>query len=131
LIEAKTQGVYTVTGPKKPATFGSLLISCREAAESDARFIWVDESYLLAEDVTPWSDLPLWVPTSDPAYAGFYSINISKALKAGLEFRPLSRTVADTLTWLKARPAGFDIKSGLSLARETELLIKYQERKSH
>ncbi len=130
LIEQGTQGAYNVTGPKKPATIGSLLIACREAAESDAHFIWVDESFLLSEGVTPWSDLPLWVPSSDPAYAGFNNINISKALKAGLQFRPLSRTVTDTLTWLKTRPAGFDIKNRLSLAKETELLIKYQEKKS-
>lgn len=130
LIEKETQGVYNVTGPKKPTTFGALLIACREASLSDANFVWVDEDFLLSEGVTPWTDLPLWVPSTDPAFTGFYNINISKSLKAGLEFRPLSKTVADTLQWLKERPEGFKTQTGLSLARETELLLKYQSRKT-
>lgn len=129
-IEAKSEGVYNVTGPRKPATFGSLLVACREAALSDATFVWVDESFLLKEGVMPWSDLPLWVPTSDPAFAGFYNININKALKAGLSFRPLSQTVGDTLAWLKNRPATSKLKVGMDIATETELLIRYQKEQS-
>ncbi len=124
-IEAKSEGVYNVTGPRKPATFGSLLVACREASLSDASFVWADEDFLLNEGVKPWSDLPLWVPTTDPAFAGFYNININKALKAGLAFKPLSQTVSDTLHWLKNRPGSRKLKVGMDIATETELLIKY------
>lgn len=127
MIEAQSEGVFNVTGPKKPATFGSLLVACREASLSNAGFIWVEEEFLLNESVNPWTDLPLWVPNSDPSFAGFYNINISKALKAGLSFRPLSKTVADTLTWLKTRPNTKVLKVGMDIATETELLIKYQK----
>jgi 2'-hydroxyisoflavone reductase len=126
MIEREKEGVYNVTGPKKPATFGSLLVASREAALSEASFVWAKESFLLKEDVTPWTDLPLWVPASDPAFTGFYNINIGKALKADLKFRPLSQTVSDTLTWLKTRPQSKRLKVGMDIARETELLIKYQ-----
>jgi len=129
-IEANSEGVYNVTGPRKPATFGSLLVACREAALSDASFVWVDESFLLDEGVLPWRDLPLWVPTSDPAFTGFYNININKALKAGLTFRPLSQTVAETLTWLKNQPIKSKLKVGLDIAQESKLLIKYQKVKA-
>ena len=128
-VEEKTKGVFNVTGPKKPATFGSLLVSCREAALSDANFVWAEEEFLLNEGVTPWTDLPLWVPLSDPTFAGFYNINITKALKAGLAFRPLSQTVSDTLIWLKTRPGSRILKVGIDISRETELLIKYQKQK--
>ncbi|MFW5714016.1 MAG: epimerase [Brevefilum sp.] len=126
-IEKKREGVYNVTGPKKPATFGSLLVACREASFSDASFVWAGEPFLLNEGVSPWTDLPLWVPSSDPGFTGFYNINISKALKANLTFRPLSETVTDTLAWLKTRPESKKLKVGMDIARETELLIKYQK----
>jgi 2'-hydroxyisoflavone reductase len=127
LTEKQSQGVYNVTGPKKPATIGSLLVSCREASLSNASFVWVEEPFLLNEEVTPWLDLPLWIPASDASFAGFYNVNNSKALKAGLTFRPLSQTVTDTLTWLKTRPESKKLKVGMDIARETEFLIKYMQ----
>jgi 2'-hydroxyisoflavone reductase len=127
MVEKQQQGAFNVTGPKKPATFGSLLVACREASLSESSFVWVEEPFLLKEGVTPWADLPLWVPSSDPAFTGFYNININKALKAGLIFRPLSKTVSDTLTWLKTRPESHKMKVGMDIARETELLIKYHK----
>ncbi len=129
-IEEKSEGVYNVTGPKKPATFGSLLVACREASMSEATFVWANEHFLLKEGVQPWSDLPLWVPSSDPNFTGFYNINITKALKAGLNFRPLSQTVTDTLTWLKTKPGSRKLKVGMDIATETELLIKYRKEQS-
>ena len=126
-IQANSEGVFNVTGPRKPATFGSLLVACREASLSDTNFVWVDEEFLLKEGVTPWKDLPLWVPTTDPAFTGFYNININKALKAGLNCRPLSQTVSDTLAWLKTRPQSHTMKVGMDIAKETELLLKYQK----
>jgi 2'-hydroxyisoflavone reductase len=78
----------------------------------------------------PWRDLPLWVPTSDPAFTGFYNININKALKAGLTFRPLSQTVTETLAWLKNQPIKTKLKVGLDIAEESKLLIKYQKVKA-
>lgn len=131
MIEKQSEGVYNVTGPKKPATMGSLLVACREAALSDASFVWVEEPFLLKEGVMPWRDLPLWVPSSDPSFAGFYNININKALKAGLSFRPLSKTVSDTLEWLKNRPEPKKVKAGMDIATETQLLIKYQKQIDH
>ena len=127
MVEKKSEGVYNVTGPKKPATMGSLLVSCREASLSNANFIWAEETFLLREGVTPWSELPLWIPSTDPAFAGFYNINITKALKAGLTFRPLSQTVNDTLIWLKTRPGTKSLKVGMDISRETQLLIKYRK----
>jgi len=125
MVEKQSEGVYNVTGPKKPVTMGSLLVSSREASLSDASFVWADETFLLREGVTPWVDLPLWIPSSDANFTGFYNINNNKAVKAGLSFRPLSQTVSDTLTWLKTRPETKKLKAGMDIARETELLLKY------
>lgn len=129
-IEANSEGVYNVTGPRKPATFGSLLVSCREAALSEASFVWVNETFLLNSGVLPWRDLPLWVPANDPAFTGFFSINNNKAQKAGLTFRPLSQTISDTLDWLKNQPERLKLKVGMDIATETKLLLKYQKEKT-
>ena len=131
LIEKDTEGVFNVTGPKRPTTFGALMVACREAALSNANFVWVEESFLLEEGVVPWTDLPLWVPSSDPAFAGFYTINIDKALKAGLSLRPLSKTIGDTLAWLKTRPDHQRFNAGMEISTETQLLMKYQKLKEN
>ncbi|MEA3325876.1 MAG: NAD-dependent epimerase/dehydratase family protein [Chloroflexota bacterium] len=127
LIENNTEGVFNVTGPKRPTTFGALMVACREAALSNASFVWVEEPFLIEEGVSPWSDLPLWVPSSNPAFAGFYTINIDRALKAGLNLRPLSQTVGDTLAWLKTRPDHHKFIAGMDIATETKLLLKYKK----
>lgn len=129
-VEANSEGVYNVTGPRKPATFGSLLVACREASLSEASFVWADETFLLNSGVMPWRDLPLWVPSNDPAFTGFYNINNNKAQKAGLTFRPLSQTISDTLDWLKNQPERLNLKVGMDIATETKLLLKYQKEKT-
>lgn len=127
MIEKQKEGVYNITGPKNPATFGSLLVSSREASDTESTFVWAEEEFLLKESVQPWSELPLWVPSKDPAFAGFYSINNTQAIKAGLTFKPLSQTVTDTLNWIKTWAPGRQPKVGMDFNRETELLLKYQQ----
>ncbi len=127
LIEHNATGVYNAVGPRNPANFGSLLVASREAAGSDASFVWADEHFLLGEKVKPWVDLPLWLPNSDPNFIGFNSINNTNAVKAGLTFKPLSETVSDTLDWIKTRPPVKKLKIGLSLQKEAALIQKYEE----
>jgi 2'-hydroxyisoflavone reductase len=43
--------------------------------------------------------MPLWVPEDEPDLAGFLSIDSSKAIAAGLKFRPLKSTIKDTYDW--------------------------------
>jgi 2'-hydroxyisoflavone reductase len=103
-------GVYNATGPDRSLTMQSLLTAIASATSSDARLAWVDERFLVDAGVEAWSDLPLWLaPNVDPAHAGFLSIDISKALAAGLSFRPLSETVHDTLAHAqRTADAGLD-----------------------
>ena len=126
-IESQREGVYNAVGPKHPTNFGALLVACREAALSDSNFVWVAEPFLQQEGVVPWTELPLWVPSTDPAFAGFFSINNNKAIKDGLSFRPLSETVVDTISWIKSQPKSRKLKAGLDFNKEQELLQKYQD----
>jgi 2'-hydroxyisoflavone reductase len=121
LIEQRAAGVYNATGPDEALTFGRMLETCRQVSGSDARFTWAAAEFLAENKVEAWSDLPVWVPDT-PEDAGFSRVNVSKALAAGLTFRPLAETVRDTLAWAKTRPADHAWRAGLTAEREAELL---------
>ena len=122
MVEARQTGVYNATGPDYTLTLGSLLDTCRAVGGGDATITWVAEQFLLDREVEPWGQLPLWVPESDPANAGFSAVNCRKAIAAGLTFRPIADTVRDTLAWDATRPADYSWRAGLPRERESELL---------
>jgi 2'-hydroxyisoflavone reductase len=90
-------GVFNATGPVEPLSFGALLERSRAALGSDAQPVWIESARILDAGVQPWSELPLWLPDDD--YAGMARADITRAVDAGLRFRPLEETVADTLAW--------------------------------
>ena len=129
-VETGQAGIYNATGPQSPLPMGALLETCRQVSGSDGvssadvRFTWLSEEFLLANQVQPWTELPLWLPESDPTLAGMDQVSIQKALAAGLTFRPLEDTIRSTLAWINSRPAGHEWRAGLSREREAELLRK-------
>ena len=124
-LEGGKSGVYNATGPAVPLTFDQVLDACVAESGSDARFTWVSEAFLGAEEVGPWTEIPLWIPESDPDAPGFSAVNCNKAIADGLTFRPLAETVRDTLIWAKTRPADWEWRAGLKPEREAELLRKW------
>ena len=60
--ERGTGGVFNATGPERPLTLGELLERVAAAVGGGASLVWTDEQRLLDAGVTPWSELPLWVP---------------------------------------------------------------------
>lgn len=119
MAEAQTRGIFNATGAEDGLTFGRMLEACRVASGSDARFSWVDETALLDRGVQPWSELPLWLPASDN---GIFEVRNDQAIAAGLTFRPLDRTVQDTLEWDRRRSRDEPLKAGMARDRERELL---------
>ena len=121
-LERGVHGTYNATGPAQPIGMGALLEACRDATGSDATFTWMDETFLAREGVRPWSEMPLWVPESDPVASGLLDVPIARAVAAGLAFRPLAETIADTLAWSRTRAPDHAWKAGLAEAREQALL---------
>ncbi len=103
MAEARRAGTFNATGPDRELTLGEPLETCRDVTGSDARLVWVDEAFLLEHGVTPWTELPLWIPQS--GYAGFFRVDCRKAFAAGLCFRPLAETIRDVASWQNARAA--------------------------
>jgi 2'-hydroxyisoflavone reductase len=123
MTDARATGVFNATGPDRALTFGEILATSRDVSGSDARFEWVDEAFLAEQGVEPWTDLPVWYPSAEEA---FDRCDVSKAIAAGLTFRPLAETVGDTLAWDRARPQDEPLKAGITRDRERELLDRWR-----
>ncbi len=95
-------GSFITTGPAGQVRFDGVLDACRTATGSDARFTWVAEDFLAAQEVAPWTDLPFWLPESIGPAA--FDHDTRPAEQAGLRFRPVAETVADTWAWLRTTP---------------------------
>jgi 2'-hydroxyisoflavone reductase len=120
--EVNLHGIFHATGPI--ITMGTILETCKTVASSNSNVHYLEGKFLLEQGVKPWmgpNSLPLWTG-NDPDEAGFLQINVNKALEAGLKIRALEQTVRDTLAWAQTRGSDYEWKSGLTAARETELL---------
>lgn len=128
--ECRREGTFNLTGPVTPLSLAGLLDTACDALGTRADFEWVDEAFLLARDVAPWSDLPLWLPQ---AQAGLHRTDIRRAVAAGLLCRPVAEMVVDTAAWLRdAAPRPNDAPAaagavprppvGLAPGREAQLL---------
>ncbi len=134
--EQRHTGSFNVTGPREPLPLGELLDACLSVVESgsrtrgkpgagsDAHFTWVDEVFLTSNEVTPFTELPLWVPSE---FEGFNAFNIDKALSTGLVYRSVTETVRDTLEWAASRPSDYEWRNGLTAEREAALLEAWRK----
>jgi 2'-hydroxyisoflavone reductase len=126
MIERKATGAYNAHSLPNSLTMERFLAECKSVTDSDAEFTWISEDFLLQEKVAAWSELPLWLPEeAAPHLKGFMFISPDKAVAAGLNFRPLSDTIRDTLSWYES--TGSDLKAGLDRDKERALLYKWHE----
>jgi len=121
LIEDGASGIYNATGPDDELMIGEFLDACKRVSGSAGAFHWASADFLLEHEVTPWSDMPVWIPDT-PEDAGFSRVDISRAINAGLKFRSLENTIRDTLQWAETRPENHEWHAGLHPAKEEILL---------
>jgi 2'-hydroxyisoflavone reductase len=120
LLERDIGGVYNATNDGIP--WGELL--------TGADVTWVTDDFLAEQGVEQWMELPLWIP----AKPGITDTDVSRAVGAGLTFRPVQETLRDTAAWEVEH--GDETTStltgvsgaGLSPEREQELLALWHER---
>jgi 2'-hydroxyisoflavone reductase len=121
LIEDNASGIYNATGPDTELSIGEMLDACRRVTGSVAAFHWTSAEFLKEHDVKPWSDMPVWIPDTEED-AGFSRVDVSKAVNAGLKFRPLEDTIRDTIEWAEKRPQDHEWRAGLNPDKEKILL---------
>lgn len=120
-------GVFNATGPMEPLTMGRIVDTCRGVAGSNATVTWVDDDFLVENDVGAWVELPLWLPEGSGA-DGLCGIDINRAVSSGLRFRPLEETIQATLDWLRLLPPERLPRAGMTAEREHDLLQRWRQR---
>lgn len=130
LIENNTCGVFDAVGPDKGLTMGQIIDGCKAATSADATLTWVPAAFLEKQQVSPWGDMPLWVPPAGES-AGMHTRDVSKSERAGLKFRPAAATCKDTLAWWKGLPDGDRFKQvgGIAPEREKQVLAEWHKQK--
>lgn len=113
-------GAFNITAPANAITFGSFLDACRRAAGSAAEFVWVDDDFLISQQVRQWTEIPLW-----RTFPGTWRVSGAMAQQAGLTCRPVEQTAEDTWSWLTAgaRAINSDRAAELGIGEEKEAAI--------
>jgi 2'-hydroxyisoflavone reductase len=130
-IEENITGAFNVTG--RPMTMRNFVEQIRDGVNSDTTFAFIGkqaaETYKLG-----FGQFPLYIP-QEGEYAGFHQRDISKAVAAGLTFRPLPDTARATLEWYNDLPADVQPKllpqGRLTTEREQEILAAVQRATDH
>lgn len=115
-------GAFNACSPAWQWRMSTLVQALRAAAPASPRPTWIDDDELVAHGVTPWTGLPLWLPSSEPDSGGFMTMDCSRAERAGLATRPLADTVRDTADWLVARDDAGAWKNVLTADAERAIL---------
>ncbi|MFB7665719.1 NAD-dependent epimerase/dehydratase family protein [Kitasatospora sp. NPDC056138] len=102
LVERGAGGRYVTTAPPGSTTMGEWLTACADATGGRAELVWVGDEALLAAEVMPWVELPLWSP-DQPEWQAVWLADTARARAAGLNCRPIAESVRDTWAWIRQR----------------------------
>ena len=118
VAERGVGGVFNATN--EGVAWGDLL--------AGADVVWAEDRFLLERGVGQWMELPLWIADED--MSGIHIADVSRAVAAGLRFRPIEETLRDTADWDAARSDRGDRTAtgvggaGMAPERERELLAE-------
>lgn len=121
LIRARSTltGVFNATGPVPPVTMLDLVEAAASASDTDLNVEVIDDAFLTSQGVE--HEIPFWA--DDPDWIAWARVDVSKAIGAGLTFRPIEDTVAATLERTGVVPG-----VGLEPEREAEILAAWHAR---
>jgi 2'-hydroxyisoflavone reductase len=121
-VEGGLAGTFNASGLYGATTMGAVMDACAAAAGA-GKPVWVNESFLVDSGVTPWTELPLWIPQGED---NIIKASSARAVAAGLSCRPVAETVRATLDWTTRQGLERTLRAGLSRARESELLAQWK-----
>jgi 2'-hydroxyisoflavone reductase len=119
LIEQRAVGTYSAVGPLARLSMAELLYGMRAVVSNDISFTWVDADFLAEHDVRPWMEMTAWLPPVGDT-AGFCAFDNSRAVAAGLKYRPLAVSAKDTLRWWHSLPEERRARPRAGLAADKE-----------
>ena len=132
-IENHVTGTYNLVSNVNDFKFGELTDACVAAARKQAkpaempRATFVPAEFLEAQEVAPWSDMPVWLPAKGDE-AAFAGTSNKAAVARGLKITPLKKTVNDTMAWHLTRPAEEreKLKAGIAPEKEATVLAAWK-----
>lgn len=107
-------GTFNVTGPVPPITMIDVIRTAADVAGATVEPVVVEDAFLSMRGLG-FAELPLWI--DDRGWRAWAEVNVSRAVAAGLRFRPLRETVEATLR--EAAPVG---SFGLDAERQEKIL---------
>ncbi len=123
--ERRIGGAFNVVSRVGHSTIGELLETAIEVTGADAELVWFTPEEIAAAGLSPWTELPIWVPPDGP-YAFLHDGDTEAAHRAGLRCRPIADTVHDTWAWLTTTSSEAPLHDhpplGLDPEREAEVL---------
>lgn len=134
LLEQGASGAFNAVGPLDGGPIGwpRLMAACaaevRKLGRTPAQAVAVDEGFLVERGLGESGELPIWVPSTDPATLGFNRIDAQRARQTGLHTRPLDETLAAILA--EGVPAADDPRrrGKLDAEKEARLLAEWRGR---
>jgi 2'-hydroxyisoflavone reductase len=133
LAERQTRGAFNAIGPDYTLEMAALLHGIRASTTQGAQLTFVPADFLQAQQVSPWGDMPAWVPRTGDT-AGFHTRSNAKAIAAGLTFRSIADTVAATLAWFDAQPEerrNAGPRAGIKPEREAQVLAAWKAKQGN
>jgi 2'-hydroxyisoflavone reductase len=130
VVEARALGVFNAMGPAGELTMAGMLEGVGAGVSSKARLVWADADFLEQQKVSAWGDMPVWIPARGDTAGASRRAN-ARAIAAGLTFRPLGATAAETLAFWKTLPAERQskLRAGIAPDREAQVLEAWKARK--
>ena len=126
-VETRAVGAFNATGPAEELSMAGMIEGCIRGAgmQDETTVEYVDPAFLREHGL----GYPIWVPPEGPT-AGFHRVSVKRALDAGLTFRPVHETAADTLAWHAEIPAEMQprLLPPITLEKEAEVLEAWRAR---
>lgn len=129
LLEEGRTGTFNATGPGFPLTMEEFAYGMRATTSSTLSWAWVDEYTFLEQQNLTWA-IPWVMPAGNEL--GSQRIDVSRAVAAGLVYRPMASTAMDTLSWWNSDAVSEDRRENprfvLTPEREREILEAWKRR---
>lgn len=119
-------GLYNVVVPKGTVTLGEVLLQARTATDNKAKLCWMTPEQIEEAGLKAFIELPMWLTSPSDV---IFNADSTKAVAAGLTFRPLLLTVNDTWEYMEGlenKGAPNDSGTTLGIEKEKELEILKQ-----
>jgi 2'-hydroxyisoflavone reductase len=129
MAEQRITGVFNVEAPAAPLTSAEFLHGLRATTGNPVSFTWVDWDFLEEHGLRGGQEIAAWRPPRGE-WLNYGRVDNSRAIAAGMTFRPLAVTAMDTLAWWEENvgAAGDELRSGYSREREAEVLAAWRRR---